>query len=401
MADELIDHAAELLAGRDGSDDGPGGGRLAAVLDAAAATVGAQRISSECHRLHHRPGRSVTRVDRATIRRAGQTQDTLLVAHVHHRGPPAAATSIEVGGIDIAVWEWSTDPYLPGLHRAVSSAWVTDVLDRAGRHTQQLKLRRRAYRPTRGAVIEATAAGAVGPSTVFLKVLRPERLPPLARVHQTLNTTLPVPPVVALTEDALLIDAVPGTPLRRILREGGRLPPPADLVDLSVRLAASGADTGQDPVRRADPALPAARLRPRLPDLRDRIDAIVEAANDLAGGLVTVHGDLHGGQLLTTDGSVTGMLDLDSVGRGRIVHDAANLIAYLEVPDHRRGTTDRTVRYATDVAAAYRSVIDPASLARATAGSWLALATVALRANDEPLMRSRVRRATELIEDGR
>lgn len=401
MEDELIDHAAALLTGRGGSDDPPGG-MLAAVLDAAAATVGAQRIDSEFHRLHHRPGRSVTRVDRATIRRAGHTRDTLLVAHAHHRGPPAAAPSIEVDGIDIAVWEWSSDPYLPGLLRAVSSAWVTDVLDRAGRPSQQLTLRRRAYRPTRGAVIEATAAGAVGRSTVFLKVLRPERLPRLARVHRTLDTTLPVPPVVAFTEGALFIDAVPGTPLRRILREGGRLPAPADLVDLSVRLAASGADTGQDPVRRADPALPAARLRPRLPDLRGRIDAIVEAATDLDGGLVTVHGDLHGGQLLTTDGSVTGMLDLDGVGRGRIVHDAANLIAYLEVQArHRRGTTDRAIRYAGDVAAAYRSVVDPAALARATAGSWLALATVALRANDEPLMRSRVRRATELIEDGR
>lgn len=397
---DRIDQVAALLAGS-GSDDAPDGGLVGAVLDAAAATVGARRISSARHRLHHRSGRSVTRVDRATIRRAGQDEDTLLVAHAHHLGEPDTATTVEVGGVDIAVWEWSADPYLPGLPRATNIPWVTEVLRRTGRATLGLSLRRRAYRPTRGAVIEARTEGARGPSTVFLKLLRPERLPRLARVHETLCPALPVPPVVSLTEGALLIDAIPGIPLRRVLREGGPLPPPDELVDISVRLAASGVDTGQDPVRRADPSLPANRLRPRLPDLRDQIGRIVEAATRLEGGLVSVHGDLHGGQLLTTDGAVTGLLDLDGVGRGHIVHDAANLIAYLEAQgDHRREAADRSIRYGAEVAAAYRTVVDPASLARATAGSWLALATVALRADDEPLMRRRVQRAIELIEHG-
>jgi Ser/Thr protein kinase RdoA (MazF antagonist) len=42
-----------------------------------------------------------------------------------------------------------------------------------------------------------------------------------------------------------------------------------------------------------------------------------------------IHGDLHEGQLLVRDGAVVGVLDLDTVGRGRRADDAANALAHL------------------------------------------------------------------------
>lgn len=386
-----IERAAALLRA---------GAHLAGLHRAAAATIGAECSDVQPRRFHHRPGRSVTRVDRAVVSRGDRSHETLLVAHAHRRGEPEQADRVEVAGTSIAVWAFPQDPYLPGLPSAIDPEQVARLLDGVGLQTAGLHLRRRAYRPTRGAVIEARGAGGDAPHA-YLKVLRPERIARIAQVHAALGSSLPVPDVLDHADDRLLLGAVPGAPLRRALRRGEPLPDPESLVDLSVRLAVSGADAGESPDHRADPTASAARLLAHVPDAGPRIDAVVAAARHLEGSAVTVHGDLHGGQILVSDARVTGLIDLDGVGRGRMVHDAANLIAYLEVQgNHRPAAAPRARRYADDVAAAYRTLVDPGSLARATAGRWLSLAVVALRAGDEAEVRRRIDRAVEHLGEG-
>jgi hypothetical protein len=390
-------------------------GDVEVVLDAAAATIGARRVWSEAHRLHHRPGRSITRVERAALTptttrngRAGTPgsdalRDAILVAHAHHAPVPEPVERIEVAGARLAVWAYPNDPYLPGLRLATDHAWVAAHLRDAGLRVDGLTLIRRAYRPARGAVVEARMGSAsTSRAIAFLKVLRPDRLHEVVRVHTMLAGSLPVPRVLTHTDDVAILTVMPGTPLRRTLRRKRPLPHPDDLVALSVRLAASGTDMGRDPRRRTEPTTHAARLRDRVPDLAAALDAIVAAAADDVGApLVTVHGDLHGGQILTADGKVSALLDLDGVGRGNLVDDAANLIAHLAAQgDHRPAAADHAARYAAGVLAAYRTVIAPETLPPAVASAWLSLAVVAHRAGDDALLRERVDRGLRALDGG-
>lgn len=362
-----------------------------------AAGVG-RRLSTRLHRLHHRPGRSITRIEVADGDGSRGPDRTLLIAHARIGGPPDGAVTATVADAEVAVWTYPHDPYLPGLAAAADPSRLVAQLREGGLDATHAEVRRRAYRPGRGAVVEVDATVDRRARRLYVKVLPTRRAARLARVHRTLASDLPVPPVIALLDGALVTDGLPGRTLRRAVRRGGPLVVPRDLVRLSTRLARTTADSGRSPERRADPAPHVAALRRDLPDLDRTVGAVVEAARSVGGPRGTVHGDLHGGQLLTADGAVTGLLDLDDVGPGRIAHDAGTLIAYLEVQSDR-SPADPTgpTSYARDVAAAYREVVGPRDLAHATAGRWLALAAAAHRAGDEPAVRRRVARAAGLV----
>ncbi len=389
----------------DGPDPWPAacilsGPSAATLLDRAARTIGARRVSSELHRLHHRPHRSVTRVDTAIVDTPAGFREALLVVHAHRAGLPHDAETVEVDGVQVAVWAYPHDPYLPGLPDASAPDRVAQRLAAVGLEAVAVTLHRRAYRATRGAVIEVHVTSRRGvPRSVFLKVLRTGRADRLAAVHRHLGLHLPVAPLLGSDPGVLVLGGLPGVPVRRLLRQGGSLPDPDRLVALSERLAPIAVDSGRRPDLRADPARHVAGLRADRPELRAEIDVLVAACREVGGPRGTVHGDLHGGQLLTADGEVTGLLDLDDVGPGRLVHDAANLIAYLEAQgDRTPAAADRARRYADEVARAYGGWFAPASLARATAARWLALAAVAHRSGDGPLVRRRIDRAGDLLD---
>lgn len=371
-------------------------------LDAAAEALGTTRVSSERHRVHHRPGRSLTRMDRALLDRGHGPEPALLVTHVHADGLPPDAARFDADGTPVAAWTYPHDPYLPGLPRAEDPTWVAQHWKPAGAVTRrEVITRRRAYRPTRGAVVEANDPLAGGTAHAFLKVLRPRRLREVRRTHERLQAHLPVPQVLADTPNVLVLEALPGQPLRRALRRGGPLPGAERLVELSVALASTSLPKMSPTARRTEPARLARRLQDVPGDLRPTVQDVSAAVRDLDHHLderspVTVHGDLHGGQLLVRDGRVTGLLDLDGVGPGHVVHDAATLIAYLQAQGSGSATA-RADRYASRVAAAYAEIVDAAELDGATAGAWLALATVAARAHDEARLRSCLDRAAQLI----
>lgn len=379
------------------------------ALDRAAHALGSRRLRSVRHRIHHRPGRSITRVDHATLATANGTVETLLVTHAHRRGLPEGAQQITVEGAPVAVWTYPNDPYLPGLMHATDPAWIAGQWHSHGGEltgndgVAPLILEHRSYRPTRGAVIEVHLNRSdVTERRAFLKVLRPARITRVADVHRRLADSFPVPRVIADNHDVLFLSALPGTPLRRALRHGDPLPCPQDLVDLSMRLAKIDADTHHDPLRRADPARARRRLARGPEDLQPTIrrvaDAAAEARSTFMHDLVTVHADLHGGQLLTRDGQVSGLLDLDGVGPGLMLDDAATLIAYLEVQrEISPASQSHARRYAEQVAMAYADMVDPDALANVTAGVWLELAAVASRSGDEAVLRRRVARADQLL----
>lgn len=59
------------------------------------------------------------------------------------------------------------------------------------------------------------------------------------------------------------------------------------------------------------------------------IDDAVRASD--GGPLVPTHGDFYEGNLLITDGAVTGLLDVDAVGPGHLVDDLACFVGHVAV----------------------------------------------------------------------
>ena len=350
--------------------------------------------------VHNRSGRSLSHVYGASIRVDEEVRDVLLVAHVDARPLPDGAFELTSGEDRVAVWRFPHDPFLPGLASAIDEARVRELLDRLGAPPGRVRLLTRAYRPSRRAVVEVTIQGDAGTGRVFyLKVLAGDRAQEIATIHRQLIPTVPVPGVVGVAgeQGIVALEALGGDTLRTTLVQGRALPDPGGLVELSERFAASGLSTRRDPRAFADPVRHVDPLAVLVPDQRDRLERVAAAAADIDQPLVAVHGDLHDGQLLLTDGAITGLLDVDGSGRGWLAQDAGNLIAHVQaVGEVWPEVADRVETFAAAIADAYRPIVGPDVLARATSGAWLGLATGPHRAQDagwQTLTRDRIARA--------
>ena len=150
----------------------------------------------------------VTRVD------GRQTRESLVATTGSQIPDGATVVTGTVDGQDIpvGVWQWPADPALPALAWAASGGGVTARLAEHGVAAGPVRLRLRSYRPGRRAVVEATTS--TGP--VFLKVVRPSALSRLVERHRILAGSVPVPRVLAGTDDGVLV--LPGLPGSRCAR---------------------------------------------------------------------------------------------------------------------------------------------------------------------------------------
>ena len=364
--------------------EGPGAHE---VLRAAASAAGATLREARLRSVHHRARRSISHVYAATLETDGQAREVLLVAHVDAKPLPEAAFVLEQDGDRIAVWRFPNDPFLPGLPSAVHFGRVRELLDAVNGPPGTVGLRTRAYRPTRRAVVEVTVTdpGSSAGRVLYLKVLAGRRAEELAEMHRQLVATVPVPKVigVAAGQGIIALEALAGATLREALLAGASLPDPGALVELSQRFAASGLTGRRDPVAFADPARHLDFLTAVVPAAAPDLRRIAAEVVTLDSPLVPVHGDLHDGQLLLTDGVVTGVLDVDGSGPGHLASDAGNLVAHLEVIGHVWPEVARAAgAYAAAVAEAYRPAVGDRPLALGTAAAWIALATGPHRAQD-------------------
>ncbi|MFO7777094.1 MAG: phosphotransferase [Nitriliruptoraceae bacterium] len=357
------------------------------VLSAAAAAAGVRLVTSRIRSIHHRPGRSRSVLHDATIEVAGQRHEVVLVTHVETRGFPDGAFVLSTDELEVAVWRFPNDPYLPGLPSAVSAERVRELLDELGAVPGRVHLRTRAYRPVRRAVVEVQVDGRRSGRVLYFKILPQGRARSVARRHRQLTAAgLPVPGVigVAKQQGIVAIEALAGPTLAEALRAGGRVPRPEQLLAVTEDFAGSGVAGSRDPRRFADPVRHVPLLAGILPEREAEITSLAREAAAVEAPLVGVHGDLHAGQLLLgADGAITGVLDVDGAGQGYRVHDAGNLVAHLEAfGDLHPAITGRVHAYAREVAEAYAEVCGPQALARAMAGSWIGLATGAYRARE-------------------
>jgi Phosphotransferase enzyme family len=291
----------------------------------------------------------------------GRATREVLAATTGSRIPPGAAVLTgEADGaeVTVGVWRWPLDPALPALGWAASSAGVGARLAGLGlTDGAPPRLRLRAYRPGRRAVVEATTPE----GRWFLKIVRPGATDELVRRHRLLDGSVPVPPVLATTDDGVVVlPGLDGTPLRNLLSgDGAGLP---DACALDAVLDALPPELAEH--RRGKRSAPgdalarvgahAAVVAATAPELAARSSAL---ADRLAGAepgehpVVPVHGDFYESQLLVDGGRVVGLLDVDTAGAGARIDDWATLVAHLAVQTQVQADPRTTARWLAELLA--------------------------------------------------
>ncbi|WP_309129148.1 phosphotransferase [Microbacterium sp.] len=218
------------------------------------------------------------------------------------------------------IWLHPADPHLPAL---AASAFA---------HSSQLLLSRLgieatgptefvAYRPGRRGVLRVAAVD--GP--VWIKVVRPRRIRRIVEAHRACaEAGLPVPEMLGWSADGLLVLAdAAGAPATNAEWT------PRLLVEQVARLSeAIDAVTWAAPARSIVNRLEwyETRSGPEGRMLAERIRAALTRAGETEPRVV--HGDLHFGQLFLSDGRISGLIDVDTLGVGDPAEDPAAFIGH-------------------------------------------------------------------------
>jgi hypothetical protein len=360
--------AARTLLGA-GADE-----MVAVAVEAAGGRLGALRHAQ----VLYRPGRSLTVRFSAVVDWAGGARSTeTIVAVAHVDGPPAGTLVLEADDERVGLFRYPHDPSLPGLLTATSPGAVGELI---GRPVVPDGLTVVAYRPARRAVVRAAL---VGGGERYLKVVPLDQVDGLADRLERLEGVVPAPRVLARHADLGIVEleALTGSTLRDALRhvdpdDVTSLPPPQAVVAMLDDLA--GADDAGLPAQWS--TLDAGRghgalLAAVLPESASRVAALVARLGpDTTAPVVVAHGDLHPAQLLVTGSSISGVLDLDDLGRGTRIDDLATFLGHL-VALGAEARMPAATRYVDEALPVMAAQVDPADLRRRMAAVVVGLAT--------------------------
>ncbi len=373
VSNDATDHDLELLTG------GDAGGMLAAALAAAGGTLQRWRARD----VTHHPGRGTTVSYEAKVRWADGRSSTETMAACTGKLPDGAL-HLDDGAVRVAVWRFPHDPGLPGLAAASDPRAVAHLLDDLGFGLGPVRVRTRAYRPGRRAVIEAIGRG----GRLFIKVVRPGHVEALHHRHRLLvDAGVPAPQSLGWTADGLLVlQALPGRTLREAMRSRLNAPPSGEAIAAMLdRLPAEMVNGGRHRSWLDRVGHYATVVGAVVPDQAARVERLAStiAAEAGTGPTVPVHGDFYESQILVDGGRVCGVLDVDAARTGDRLDDLGCLIGHLSVLaqlDHARaGAINRLgARYL----ASFERTVDAADLRYRTAAVVISLATGPHRVQD-------------------
>jgi hypothetical protein len=387
IRDEALPVAPELL--------GPAGLELAAAV---AAEGGGTVAAIEARQALYSPGRGLSMNFHAEVSRNGGEPTELVVAAVADTDLSRLDVPVRAWGPgEIGVWRYPEDPVLTGLPQVVDEQLLTELLGYLDLGPRRVKVTPLVYRPMRRAVLRLSLrgdrmvfdrqAGVVkmteGKRYVFLKVVRPAQVDPIAKVHEDLYRHLPIPRCFGVWPELglLALEGMPGLTLRDYIRLREGAPPSAEEL-----LALLDALSVADPPREARVRSMRRRvksherlLRVIVPDHEERIRALSRRLRDLLPSErpAVVHADFYDSQLLVDDGgAVSGLLDLDGVGWGDPADDLASMLGRVWTSGQTAGRgRDRFARYAGELLDGFSRRVDRRDLCLRVAGIVFGRAT--------------------------
>jgi hypothetical protein len=119
------------------------------------------------------------------------------------------------------------------------------------------------------------------------------------------------------------------------------------------------------------------------PQLRWLVGQVSSGLAGLQPGLEPTHGDFHEGQLFVSNGVITGVLDIDTIGPGRRADDLACMIAHLSTM--QRMTAEQAAGLSRLInlwLQVFDTRVDPAELRLRAAGVIVSLATGPFRGQE-------------------
>jgi hypothetical protein len=341
-------------------------------IEAAVASVGGRVTDGELLQVTWWPGAAITTRHRVSIT-GGELDGTSTYVCVAGRIPEGALI-VEGDTGRVGVWRVPHDPALPGLAPAMDHNRAGRLLEDIGGPPGTVDTRLVAYRPGRRAVVSVSGAQ----EGLYLKLVRPKKVEALHRSHRMLAGALPVPASHGFSTELGLIalQAVGGKTLRAVLEDQGQaVPSPAEIVDLSRRMPPppDGQEAPSPIGRLIDTGQVLAAV---APELAARVDDVIGAIGPEPHDPDTPsHGDYYESQLLVEDGSVVGLLDVDTYGWGRPGDDAATMLGHLAVWSGMSSQPDRVSELGSLLIRIWDELVDPNDLRRRTAAVVLGLAT--------------------------
>jgi Ser/Thr protein kinase RdoA (MazF antagonist) len=419
---------------QDGSEllTGPGAGGL---LRSAVDNSGGVLHSWQLDHVDHRPGRSTKALYRTQVSwpeldgPQAPAREELFGASAHigerEKNLHVAEQTLVMtdGDINVRVWRYPHDPWLPMLPQVCYPDIVGRTLHDLGVSlgadpSTPIAIDVVSYRPGRRAVLRA----AQDDRAVYLKVMQPHRSAEIVdRHHRLLAAGVPVPEVLAHHNGLVVLAELPGRPLARaVIDEGVDSCRGEDLVALLDRLPASMYSLSLRPPWTDSVEFYAGIVSSSVPALGPRLDALVRAIGDGLSALEqrmdmrphdVVHGDFYEAQVFVENGRVVGLLDIDTVGPGRRADDLACLLAHLSVlADYGNvGRIDRAMQERVEEAIRtwhemFTERVDPTEVALRSAGVVLSLATGPHRQQEaawEAATEAIVRVAEEWVSEAR
>jgi aminoglycoside phosphotransferase len=254
--------------------------------------------------------------------------------------PAPGVLTIPVDGTNdvVTVWLYPSDPALPALRTVTDVASATAVLASLKIVGTPTAVKVVSYRPGRRAVVRVDTTG----QRLFLKVVEPGKAEAISERHELFRQSgLPVPRLLGVSPEGVVgMSGLPGVEAQSVV---GRIVDHAAFLNqleflCSLLAAVPAVNTARPSLfRRLDWYLD--RLSARLPDDVVRVEHVgIEIAAKGAEGFdfqftpVTIHGDLHLGQLFVDQerpSEISGILDIDTAGVGDPADDAGAFYAHV------------------------------------------------------------------------
>jgi Phosphotransferase enzyme family len=360
------------------------------LLSAAVEHAGGSLVSWRLDHVDASPRHSTTATYSAAVDWPTGRRTELLGASARvggRTGSDERATIFGDGDREVAVWLYPDDPDLPGLRRAAVPDALAALLNehRVLEHPangEDIALEMISYRPRRRAVLKAVIRTSGGPRTFFIKVLRESVYGPTLQRHELLRRArFPAAVVAAATADFILVfHEVPGRPLVQAMFDEAMPCSAESLIILLDSLPSAVVSLPRRPPWTGAVGTYAEMIAAALPALDPQLRWLVA---QVSGGLAALppgreptHGDFHEGQLFVSNGMITGVLDIDTIGPGRRADDLACMIAHLSTmqrmtAEQAAGLT-RLINLWLQV---FDTRVDPAELRLRAAGVIVSLAT--------------------------